>query len=237
MLGASAQIKKDKKGESQYILRPNGSFSGLCGFFFRQRERLHVYSEVPEILNNETGKFEREPDSDELEPYWKCEPYYHEVYDLLDGAWVQRRREFSQPPDEAVHLTHCDQWDRRNLPIEIGIKRELPARIKIKAIRKSSDYAIVVYTDPSQQSPDELNHAPLEVDLLVPDREGWKVADSQEVDEYGYFCGSETFDTRLAQGEIATVLLIYTEDDSADSNYYSAKSFIVRPQAPQRPEK
>ncbi len=218
------QTGDSKLPRPEWTLRPNGTFGDIHAIFFRQERRLHVYTPLTKIINEKTGKFEPVPE-DEMEPAWKGEPYYHDSYELKDGFWAANQREFSQGPEDFVDWAHCDQWNRRNLQIEKAIKRELPARIKVKAIYRFPRYVVVVYTDPSQQSPSELNYPPLEADLLVPDLGGWRIADSQEVDEYGYFCGSETFDTQLANGETVKILLVYTEDIKWDQ----VQSYLIEP--------
>jgi hypothetical protein len=225
---ALIQATNNEPPEPCWTLQPNGTVGGLNALFLHQGEQLHVYIALDDVLDEKTGKFERGPDSDDLEPYWKGEPYYHEVYDLVGGTWAQERREFSQPPEDSIDLDHCDRWNRRNLRIEKEISRELPARIKIKAIDKLPNRVVVVYTDPSLQSPSELNYPPLEADLLVPDQGGWRIAESQEVEEGGYFCRSEALPVPLANGESATVLLVFTEVDSATRNFFYAQSYLIR---------
>lgn len=234
-----AQTASAAQAKADWTLRPNGVFNALYGSFAERHGRLHVYSELTRIMNDKTGRKEATPDNDELKPSWRGEPSYHEVYALVDGAWVQQRREFFRPPyqGQEIDLGHCDQRDLRNIPIEKQMIAELPASIKIKAVHKFPAYATVLYTNASQQSDSAFAYPPLELDLLVPDRGGWKIADSQEVDEYGYFCGTKTLSTQLANGESTTVLLVFTADPSVDNEYYTANSFIVRRNAPQRPEK
>ncbi len=229
---ALTQSANNEAPEPQWMLRPNGTFGDIHAIFFRQQKSLHVYIPLTEIINEKTGKFEPVPE-DEMEPAWKGEPYYHDAYHLKDGVWTANQREFSQGPEDFVDWAHCDRWNRRNLRIEKAIKRELPVRIKVKAICRFPRYVVVVYTDPSQQSASELNYPPVECDLLIPDQDGWKIADSQEVDEYGYFCGSEAFDTQLANGETAKILLVYSEDTKWDQ----AQSYLIEPRQPSPREK
>lgn len=212
----------------RWTIKPNGNFNALFGFFAVHAGRLHVYSQLERVLNDKTGKKELVPDSDELEPLWKGEDYYHELYDLIDGVWIQKRREFARDLGDAYTFDRCDSDDRRSLRLTLAMKRELPSPIKIKAVHRAPDYAAVVYTDSSQLSNSVFGTPPIEVDLLVPDKGGWRVAASEEVDEYGAFCRAVFFRTTLADGEPATILLVFTDDSGATNRSFTANSLLLR---------
>lgn len=224
-----SKINAGLKPASVWTLRRNGEFGGLGAAFFRDGRRMHVYTEFSQVLNDKTGRKEPSPDWDELRDRWRGEPYYHEVYDLSDGEWVKRTREFARASDSNLGFEACDYGENLELPIEKKIKDELPSSIKIKAVLRFQEYVAVLYGDPNEQRPYPYNdHPPLEMDLLVPDKVGWRVADSQEVDEYGYLCTVTTFSTQLPGGENARVFLVITADPSATSEFFTANSFLLR---------
>jgi hypothetical protein len=219
----------------EWTLRSTGGFFALDGDFFAEGGRLHVYSraEEPVRLNAKTGMPEY-ASAEEWPLAPKGKPIYHEAYDLVDGQWIRKVKEFSGEPSQYLDLSLCDRADRLEVPIEKEMRVELPTAIKIKAIHKFPGYAAVIY---SETSPDPLDvpqpYPPIEVDLLVPDGGGWRVADSQEAEEYGYFCATTTFPTTLADRKTATVLLVYTLEPGKRDDYYAARSFAVTRKPPQ----
>src|SRR5712692_3421440 len=232
-LAPSPQAKTTARQE--WTLRSTGGFLATQGVFDAKDGRLDVYShgEEPDRLNPNTGMPEYSS-ADDWPPAPKRKPFYHEVYYLVNGEWVRKLKEFSGSPDKYLDFGSCDRADHLDLPTEKEIREELPSPIKVKAIHKFPGYAAVVYTEPPEESSDVLHHfPPIEVDLLVPDQGGWRVADSQETDEYGYFCGTTTFSTTLTNGEPATVLLVYSVDPGNYDDYYGVRSYIVRRKPPQ----
>jgi hypothetical protein len=224
-----ARVDENERTKTIWTLRPNGEFGGLEADFFLDGGRMHVYTAVEEVLSDKTGKYELSPDWDELREHWRGEAYYHETYDLADDGWVRRSRKFAAGPESNLEYGSCDNNAELDLPLEKEMKEELPAAVKIKAVLRFQEYAAIVYGDPNEQKPYPYNdHPPLEMDLLVPDRGGWRVADSKEVDEYGYLCGTTAFPTQLTGGEKARVFLIITSDPSATSNHYYVQSFLAR---------
>ncbi len=217
-----------KQSEPAWTLRPNGDFWGLEAFFSLDGQRLHVYTALETVLSDKTGKHELAPDHDELRPYWKGEPYYHESYDFVDGRWIRQTREFSRGADSNLEFGDCDDKGTLDLQIEREIAAELPSPIRVKAVLKFKEFAVVVYSDPSSQNHNYvLDVPPLEADLLVPDQGGWRIVDSQEVDEYGYSCGVNLPSMTLPGREAEKMLFILTFDPSVTSNYYNLKSFLI----------
>jgi hypothetical protein len=218
-----------------WTARHNGSFGGLeAGFSLNSLNGgiADVYIEVPTVYNGETGRHELAPDYDELRPRWRHEPLYHEAYALSQGQWVRRLREFSRESDAQLEFGSCDDHETVNLNIDKQIRDELPQRIQVKSILRFKRLIVAIYSDANEQRPYPFDdHPPLEMDLLEPDGSSWRVVDSQEVDEYGFYCGASTFLTELESGEIARLLFVHVEDASATSVYYNVESFLVREMA------
>ncbi len=221
--------------QQEWTLRSTGGFDSLEGLFSAEGGQLDVYSygEEPVRLSPNTG-MPKYSSADDWPPAPKRKPFYHEVYDLVNGEWVRKLKGFSGAPDKYLDFGSCDRANHLDVAIEENMRVELPSAIKVKAIHKFPGYAAVVYSEPSQDPLDVLHHyPPIEVDLLVPDEGGWRVAHSQEADEYGYFCGTTAFSTSLANGETAEVLLVFSVDPGNGDDYYAARSFVVMKKPPQ----
>ena len=185
------------------------------------------------MVRNDKGERELTPDDDELLSQWKGEPYYHTVYELRAGEWVKVLREFSRAPDLYLDFGPCDPLNQLDLYMRDAPPKALEKmrpRIKVKdttLVGGKPTFATVVYSD----APDEKVTYPLKIALTVPERAGqtggWKLRESVDVGGYGYFCGTRMLDTKLENGEIASVLLVYLDEPAASSDYIAVYSFLI----------
>ncbi len=191
-----------------------------------------MYSALPTILNAKSGLWEPVPNDDSRKAQWKGEPFYYEEFQLQQGNWVQAQKHFSTGPNSYLDFGPCDPADQLDLP-SAEIRKSLPAASKIKNITEFSDYATVVFSHaPKRQYPRySLDAYSLEVALLIRDGSAWKPQGSVDIGADGFFCGTRTLSTRFADGDRATVLLLYVDEPAASSNFRAIRSFIVAPQA------
>lgn len=210
----------------------NGEFHAQHGVFFIDADGLHMYSALPTVLNAKSGLWEPVPNDDAMKAQWKGEPFYYEEFQLQQGKWVQAQKHFSAGPDSYLDFGPCDPSDQLDLP-STEIRKSLPARSKIKGVTEFSDYATVVFSHaPERQYPRySLDAYSLEVALLIRDGSAWKLQGSVDVGADGFFCGTRTLSTRFADGDRATILLLYVDEPAASSNFRAIRSFIVAPQA------
>jgi hypothetical protein len=210
----------------------NGEFRAQHGVFFIEEDVLHVYSALPTILNVKTGLWEPVPNDDAMKAQWKGEPFYYEELRLQLGKWTQVQKHFSAGPDSYLDFGPCDPADQLDLP-STEIRKSLPAASKIKNITEFNDYATVVFSHaPKAGYPRySLDAYSLEVALLIRDGSTWKSQQLVDIGADGFFCGTRTLSTKLADGKRATVLLLYADEPAGSSNSRVIHSFIVAPPA------
>ncbi|MBZ5701462.1 MAG: transglycosylase SLT domain-containing protein [Acidobacteriia bacterium] len=222
------QTKGTSRAEPELSIRQNGEFTAEHGIFVEEGQRLHVYSVVPEFWDERTGAWKATPRHDALKAQWKGEPYYHELYALTAGKWVKSVREFSEGPESWVDFGPCDPLNQTDLAND-EIRKALPHSIRIKSIAAFPDYATVVYAEtPKETYPrHSLDEYSLQVALLVRGGQGWRNAGILDAGADGFFCGTRTLSTKLADGETPTLLLLYSDEPAASSNFRTVRSYIV----------
>jgi hypothetical protein len=95
-------------------VKQNGYFSAEHGHFEVKGNQLHVYSALVKVPA-ESGGFERVPHDDDRKKEWKGETFYHDVYELQGGRWVQKLRGFSQGGSLVRLSGPCDHLDQLDL--------------------------------------------------------------------------------------------------------------------------
>lgn len=206
----------------------NGEFHAQHGVFLVEPDRLHVYSALPTVLNARTGQWEAVPDDDARRSLWKGEPYYYDLYRLREGRWVQEEKKFSQGPNLYLDFGPCDPLDQLDLP-STQIRAALPNGAKIKNITQFAGYATVVFSHPPQvrYPRNTLDAYSLSVALLLRDGRVWKFQQAIDVGADGFFCGTRTLSTKFANRGLGTVLLLYTDEPAASSNFRVIHSFVA----------
>jgi len=206
---------------------PNGEFRAQHGLFFIEGNRLDVYSALPTVLSEKTHQWEPVPNDDEM-AQWKGEPFYYQRFHLEQDKWVLDQKVFSKGPSAYLDFGPCDPADQIDLP-SAEFKKVLPAGAKIKNITTFADYATVVFAQhPKQPFPRySLDAYSLAVSLLVRTGSAWQVHQAVDVGADGFFCGTRTLPAKLADGSRGTVLLLYTDEPAASSNYRAIHSFIA----------
>jgi hypothetical protein len=222
------QLKGPANSSPALRLVQNGEFHAQHGVFFIDADGLHVYSALPTILNAKSGLWEPVPNDDVMKAQWKGEPFYYEEFQLQQGKWAQVQKHFSAGPNSYLDFGPCDPADQLDLP-SAEIRKLLPAASKIKNITEFSDYATVVFSHaPKRQYPRySLDSYSLEIALLIRDGSTWKSQGSVDVGADGFFCGTRTLSTTFADGNRATVLLLYVDEPAASSNFRGIHSFVV----------
>jgi len=214
--------------EPQLTLRQNGDFSAEHGIFVAEGQQLHVYSVVPEFWDEPTGTWKPSPQYDALRRRWKGEPYYHELYGLKEGKWVRIVREFSEGPESWVDFGPCDPLNQMDLAGE-KIRNALPHSTRIKSVSMFPGYALVVYSEaPREPYPrHSLDEYSQQVALLIREGQSWRNAGTLDGGADGFYCGTRTISAKLANGEPAALLLLYSDEPAASSNFRTVRSYIV----------
>lgn len=213
---------------AELTITQNGRFTALYGKFFASRDRIDMYSAVPEVSNEKSGKKELAPDDDDLLPQWKGEPYYYEAYALRNGIWVKELRRFSGDPSAFLDLGPCDPLDQLDLSsIHSEFKAPLPAGSKIKAVLEFGEgeggYAAAVYS----AIPEGALHHSLILAGYLRRGSGWERTVGREISDYGFFCGTRAMPTTLTKGKKAIDLLVYVDEPGGSSNYITIYSYLI----------
>jgi hypothetical protein len=226
VLVLSAVPRQNEKKGHPLSIQKNGQFRAENGLFFAEPGRIHLYSQVPKSVN-EKGEPQLTPLHDELLSAWKGEAYYHDAYTLKDGKWERDRREFSEEPDMFLDFAPCDPLNQLNVSSRYSLPANLrdSAKVKVKDVTEIAGpcrFALVVYSDtPSLKVAYSLRVA------IVADGAHGQVVGVQPVSLYGYFCGARVLQSKLANGEPVSVLLVYVDEPAASSNYIAVYSFLI----------
>jgi hypothetical protein len=214
-------------GDQTITLESNGYFRAENGLFFVNSQTIYLYSHVPTIINPKTGRFEMQPDNDELKSEWSGQPYYLTVYELNGGKWDRKTRTFSQAPSSYLDFGPCDPFNQLDVRAQFPeVATILPATSKIKQVTQfgpSQHCAVVVYSEPAADT--TITYA-LKVALITKVQNEWKLLKSQEAGEFGWFCGTRTISTRLNETP-ASDLLLYTDEPAGSSDYIAIHSFLI----------
>lgn len=205
---------------------PNGYFRAENGLLFVKSDAMYLYEHVPSIINPSTGHFDMQPNNDQLKPEWKGQPYYVSRYDLVDGKWIRENRAFSDPPQSYLDFGPCDPFNQLDIRLQYpDVVSSVPASAKIKDIKEfdSQNYGLVVYSEPSSDPHPAYR---LNVGLVAKTDHGWRVLETKNAGDLGWFCGTRTVQT-TADGERATDLLVYTDEPAGSSNYIAIHSFLI----------
>lgn len=226
----AAQDRNLRVRGGELRLLSNGEFRAEHGVFFIEADGLHVYSAVKTVFSEETKQWEPIPNDDPMKSRWKGEPFYYEQFGLRQGKWVSEQKGFSTGPSAHLDFGPCDPANQLDLP-SAYVRKILPAEAKIKNVSEFSEYATVVFAQtPKQLYPRySLDAYSLKVSLLIRYASSWQIAELLDIGADGFFCGTRTLSTELPGGKHATVLLLYTDESAASSNYRAIHSFIVGP--------
>jgi hypothetical protein len=219
-LPQTSQRPDAEQAKRTWTLSNQGHFSRLHGLFFLENARLHVYGGIETARNPQTGQMEPSHLDDALRLRWRGEPYWHEIYDLVNGKWEKTEQEFSQRPEHYLDFHLCDQRD--GIDIEnASIKKAFwpwpGTQIKIKDVTKFPPvYATVVYSGiPKEKG---VAYRPgdrtLDVALVVHGKGGWRLLDG--IDSTGppvRFCGTKTLSASEDGQEHPVLLLLSVQGD------------------------
>ena len=238
--GLSSGFTRDPAKQSiQWTVRENGHFRADRGQFFQERDELDVYQgglDSGTVWSTAENKYVL---LREIQPSWKGEPYYHELYQLQNGQWVPKQHSFSQAPERYLDFGPCDARNQVDLPDEplaalnSKVRAVLPGASKIKAVSEFYEqFVTVVYSRIPKEEPSIYMTwtYPLYAALLTPYGQSWHIVGTLKAGDWAYFCGTRTIRTKLADGSDATILLVYLSAPQGSrivSVSRSIRSFIV----------
>lgn len=198
----------------KWTMYGQGYFSRRHGLFFLENGRLHVYGELTATRAQGTKSTTAAPD--DLKLGKKREPYLHEIYDLVNGKWELKQKEFSQRPVQYLDFGSCDGRDEIDLErpdISVAFRPWPGTKIKIKNVTEfPQGYAAVVYSEiPREQG---ITYGPedrtLQVALLERSKPDWRLVDGIEgTMQPGYFCGTRTL-SATQDGAVHPVFLLFS---------------------------
>ena len=232
---------QNKSDATHSRVRENGYFRADLGLFFVEDGRLDVYDGILDsgvIWDNVSGRLVRLREAEKQLPY-HGEPYYHELFQLKQGAWTRISRDFATTPQRFLDFGPCDARDQLDLPdddlagLNANMRKVIPRGVRIKGVADLAGHlTALVISEMPKELPSIYKPGTYRLRLLRMRRneQSWDIATNVDVEESAYYCGMRTLRTTTEDGEPALVLLVYSSVPQGSrilSVMRQIRSFIV----------